>query len=172
MGRARQTHRAYINTPLGTALIEGSEAGITRVTIGPEVPESKEIPASLVPVCRQLKAYFEGYLREFDIPLSPEGTDFQKKVWKALMEIPFGRTISYGELAAGLGNPGAVRAVASANAQNPIWILIPCHRVVGTDGDLRGYAGGLHRKQWLLNHESEAYQYSLFPGGQTAEMDL
>lgn len=163
---------AYISTPLGTAFIQGSEAGITRLTVGSERPVSDQVPVSLIPVYRQLKAYFEGHLREFDIPLSPEGTDFQKKVWKALMEIPFGRTISYGELAAGFGNPGAVRAVASANAQNPIWILIPCHRVVGTDGDLRGYAGGLHRKQWLLNHESEAYQYSLFPGGQTAERDL
>ncbi|MFZ9010543.1 MAG: methylated-DNA--[protein]-cysteine S-methyltransferase [Anaerohalosphaeraceae bacterium] len=164
--------RAYINTPLGTALIEGSEAGITRVTIGPEVPESKEIPASLVPVCRQLKAYFEGQLKEFDVHLYPEGTTFQKKVWQRLTEIPFGSTISYGELAASLGNHGAVRAVASANAQNPIWVLIPCHRVVGADGDLRGYAGGLHRKQWLLNHESEAYQYSLFSGRQKTGSDM
>jgi methylated-DNA-[protein]-cysteine S-methyltransferase len=164
--------RAYINTPLGTALIEGGEAGITRLTVGPEMPESDPVPVSLIPVYRQLKAYFEGHLRKFDIPLSPEGTDFQKKVWKALMEIPFGKTLSYTELAASLGNRGAVRAVASANAQNPIWILIPCHRVVGADGDLRGYAGGLHRKQWLLNHESGAYQYSLFPVAQTAGREL
>lgn len=164
--------RAYIETPLGTALIEGTKDGITGLTIGPDRPETGQVPNSLIPVFRQLKAYFKGQLREFDVPLAPEGTDFQKRVWLALLEIPFGSTVSYGELAAGLGNPGAVRAVASANSQNPIWILIPCHRVVGADGDLRGYAGGLHRKQWLLNHESESYQYSLFPGGQTAQIDL
>ena len=164
--------KAYLWTPLGTAFIEGGETGIARITIGDERQESQQVPRSLVPVCRQLKAYFEGQLREFDVLLSPEGTAFQKEVWQALLEIPFGKTVSYGEVAAGLGNPGAVRAVASANAQNPIWILIPCHRVVGADGDLRGYAGGLHRKKWLLNHESLAYQYSLFPGKQTTRSDL
>ena len=164
--------RAYIHTPLGTAQITGNEAGITHLTIGDSRPERNLIPSSLDQVCKQVNAYFEGHLKHFDIPVLPEGTTFQKKVWKALMEIPYGSTISYGDLAAQLGNPGAVRAVASANAVNPIWILIPCHRVVGSDGALRGYAGGLYRKKWLLDHESGSGQYSLFPGEQTTRSDL
>ena len=150
----------------------GDESGISQLTLGDKKPQSEVIPAALAPVSRQLDAYFRGDLTQFDIAVRPEGTAFQKKVWKALMEIPFGNTISYRDLAAELGNPGAVRAVASANAQNPIWILIPCHRVVGSDGALRGYAGGLHRKKWLLDHENGSCQYSLFPGKQTARSDL
>lgn len=164
--------QAYIRTPLGTALIEGTDNGITRLTISDSNLERNLIPSSLGLVCEQVNAYFEGHLKQFDIPVLPEGTAFQNKVWKALMEIPFGSTISYGDLAAQLGNPGAVRAVASANALNPIWILIPCHRVLGSDGALRGYAGGLHRKKWLLDHESGSEQYSLFPREQTTRSDL
>jgi methylated-DNA-[protein]-cysteine S-methyltransferase len=164
--------RAFIQTPLGTASILGGESGISHLTIGDSGPHNDFIPSSLLPVYRELNAYFNGGLKQFDIPLLPEGTPFQKKVWQALTEIPFGSTISYGELAAHLGNPGAVRAVASANAQNPIWILIPCHRVVGSDGALTGYAGGLHRKKWLLDHESCFHQYSLFPEKQTPRSDL
>ncbi len=149
-------------TPLGTALIEGSDAGISRLEIRSEVSESTTVPNALLPACTQLKAYFEGNLREFDLLLNPEGTDFQKRVWNALLEIPYGRTVSYADLAARLGDSGAVRAVASANAHNPIWILIPCHRVIGSDGSLKGYAGGLGRKRWLLNHESGSCQHSLF----------
>ena len=159
--------QALIQTPLGTALLTGSEAGITELSIGERRPVSAEVPLSLIPVCRQLKAYFNGELRQFDVTLLPGGTPFQKRVWKALGEIPFGSTISYGELAASLGNPGAVRAVAAANARNPIWVLIPCHRVIGSDGSLTGYAGGLHRKKWLLDHESGSRQFSLFPEQQT-----
>jgi len=164
--------KAFLQTPLGTASITGDESGISQLTLGDEKPQSEVIPAALIPVCRQLEAYFLGDLTQFDVAVRPEGTAFQKKVWKALMEIPFGSTVSYGDLAAELGNPGAVRAVASANAQNPIWILIPCHRVVGSDGALRGYAGGLHRKKWLLDHENGSCQYSLFQGEQTARSDL
>jgi len=164
--------RAFLQTPLGTASITGDESGISQLTIGDEKPKSEVIPSALMPVCRQLEAYFRGDLTQFDVAVRPEGTAFQKKIWKALMEIPFGSTVSYGDLAAELGNPGAVRAVASANAQNPIWILIPCHRVVGSDGALRGYAGGLHRKKWLLDHERGSCQYSLFPGEQTTRSDL
>lgn len=151
--------------------MEGSELGIVRLTLTEARPEQKGIPASLSEACNQLKAYFRGERTQFDVPLLPEGTDFQKTVWKKLMEIPYGSTLSYGELAASLGNPGAVRAVASANAQNPIWILIPCHRVVGSDGTLKGYAGGLDRKKWLLDLESGSRQFSLFPGKQTGRSD-
>lgn len=101
----------------------------------------------------QLGEYFAGRRTSFDLPLAPRGTQHQEAVWKALCEIPFGETRSYGELAAHLGRPGAARAVGSANGQNPISIVIPCHRVVGADGSLTGYAGGTARKQWLLRHE-------------------
>ena len=103
-------------------------------------------------VTRELDAYFRGTLTTFTVPLAPNGTTFQKQVWNALLDIPFGSTTTYGALAKLLGNPGAMRAVGAANGANPIWLLIPCHRVVGSQG-LHGYAGGLDRKAWLLRHE-------------------
>jgi methylated-DNA-[protein]-cysteine S-methyltransferase len=102
---------------------------------------------------RQLTAYFAGELSEFDLPLAPEGTDFQKIVWKALLDIPFGGTESYGSLAKRINHDGAARAVGLANGHNPIGIVIPCHRVIGANGSLTGYGGGIERKQWLLQHE-------------------
>ncbi|TDN87355.1 methylated-DNA-[protein]-cysteine S-methyltransferase [Salegentibacter sp. 24] len=110
----------------------------------------------------QLESYFKGNLEKFDLKLKPEGTDFQQKVWKAISAIPFGKTCSYLELSRKLGDEKAIRAVASANGKNPIWVIIPCHRVIGSDGTLTGYAGGIHRKQWLLNHENNISQLSLF----------
>jgi len=101
----------------------------------------------------QLKAYFNGTLEEFSLPLRPEGTDFQQKVWEQLQTIPYGQTISYGEVAEKLGDSNKVRAVGSANGQNPISIVIPCHRVIGANGALVGYGGGIDRKKWLLQHE-------------------
>ena len=103
----------------------------------------------------QLAAYFEGELQDFDLPLAAQGTEFQQRVWKALREIPYGVTISYGELARRIGQPQAARAVGLANGQNPIAIVVPCHRVIGADGSLTGYGGGLARKRWLLAHESK-----------------
>ena len=120
------------------------------------------IPAALEEAVRQLQEYFEGNRTEFTFKLNPSGTDFQKKVWDALLEIPFGKTISYLDLSKRLGDVKAIRAVASANGKNPLWIVVPCHRVIGTNGDLTGYAGGLHRKKWLLEHESPAKQTALF----------
>jgi methylated-DNA-[protein]-cysteine S-methyltransferase len=113
-------------------------------------------PASpILARCRdQLTAYFQGQLRTFDLPLDPTGTDFQQRVWRELRRIPFGATSTYGALARQLGNPGASRAVGSANGHNPISIVVPCHRVVGSDGSLTGYGGGLERKKWLLAHEA------------------
>jgi methylated-DNA-[protein]-cysteine S-methyltransferase len=101
----------------------------------------------------QLAAYFAGELTEFDLRLAPRGTEFQRRVWAALRAVPYGRTASYGQLAADLGNPGAARAVGMANGRNPIAIVVPCHRVIGTDGRLTGYGGGLDRKRRLLDHE-------------------
>lgn len=101
----------------------------------------------------QLQAYFAGELRDFDLPLAAEGTPFQQRVWRALCDIAYGETISYGELARRIGQPTASRAVGLANGQNPIAIVVPCHRVIGADGSLTGYGGGLERKRWLLAHE-------------------
>lgn len=120
------------------------------------------IPAVLKDAVEQLEEYFEGNRTVFELQLNPSGTDFQKKVWEALLQIPFGKTISYLELSKQLGDVKAIRAVASANGKNPLWIVVPCHRVIGTNGDLTGYAGGLHRKKWLLEHESPAKQTTLF----------
>ncbi len=116
-------------------------------------------------VCEQLQAYFAGDLREFEIPLAPHGTDFQKKVWRELGRIPFGDTISYGELARRIGRPTASRAVGAANGQNPISIIVPCHRVIGANGTLTGYGGGLDRKKWLLEHEAGVMQPDCFAVG-------
>ena len=102
----------------------------------------------------QLDRYFKGELTEFDLELDPEGTDFEKCVWNELRRIPYGSTTTYGEIAARLGDLNATRAVGTANARNPIAVVIPCHRVIGADGELTGYAGGLHRKRWLLAHEA------------------
>jgi methylated-DNA-[protein]-cysteine S-methyltransferase len=101
----------------------------------------------------QLDEYFDGQRQDFDVDLGPAGTDFQQTVWKALCEIPYGQTVSYGELARRVGNPKASRAVGLANGRNPISIVVPCHRVIGANGSLTGYGGGLHRKEWLLAHE-------------------
>ena len=102
---------------------------------------------------RQLQEYFFGKRREFDLPLQLNGTDFQRSVWRELTLIPFGKTLSYGQLAKNLGNSNASRAVGLANGRNPIAIIVPCHRVIGSDGSLTGFGGGIDRKQWLLRHE-------------------
>jgi methylated-DNA-[protein]-cysteine S-methyltransferase len=107
-------------------------------------------------VREQLDAYFGGEFESFDLDLDPRGTPFQRRVWEALLEIPFGETISYSELARRLGDPKLVRAVGVANGRNPISVVIPCHRVIGADGSLVGYGGGLERKRWLLEHEAVA----------------
>ena len=152
-----------INSPLGYAKIIGDENGITQVSIlNTEEQITDIIPHELEDCANQLQDYFEGTLKTFNLNLNPEGTEFQKKVWKLLEDIPSGKTISYLQLSKQLGDPKAIRAVANANSKNPLWIIIPCHRIIGSDGNLTGYAGGLHRKQWLLNHESENKQQTLF----------
>ena len=152
---------AVIKTPLGFAKIEGNEKGISSITVL-EKEGTTAIPEILEDAVYQLQEYFEGSRKEFQLDLNPEGTEFQKRVWDALEKIPFGKTLSYLELAKQLGDVKAIRAVASANGKNPLWIVIPCHRVIGSNGDLTGYAGGIHRKKWLLAHESPVKQQSLF----------
>lgn len=102
---------------------------------------------------KQLVEYFEGERTQFDLPVNPKGTDFQQRVWQVLLDIPYGKTITYLELSHQLGDPNAIRAVGKANGQNPIPIIIPCHRVIGSGGKLVGYSGGIDRKEWLLKHE-------------------
>ncbi|MBO0352930.1 methylated-DNA--[protein]-cysteine S-methyltransferase [Muricauda ruestringensis] len=153
---------AYIQTPIGTAKLKGDEKGLASITVLDDKKLNGIIPEVLMDAVSQLEEYFNGDRTVFDLKLNPTGTDFQKKVWDALLQIPFGKTISYLELSKQLGDVKAIRAVASANGKNPLWIVVPCHRVIGTNGDLTGYAGGLHRKKWLLEHESPAKQTTLF----------
>lgn len=154
-----------LDTPLGKAHIFGNEDGVEEIKIIEEGDERQNLTLTAQPVItcvKELKAYFEEGLKEFSFPLCPKGTDFQKRVWKILEEIPYGKTITYLEQAQRLGDVKAIRAVASANGRNPLWVVVPCHRVVGSDGSLTGYAGGIWRKKWLLKHEGALRQMELF----------
>ncbi len=152
-----------LKTPLGICEITGDEDGISEIRIVDEERElSDSVPEILIPAVKQIEAYFKGELKDFSLKLNPVGTPFQKKVWQSLREIPFGKTNSYMEVSKKLGAVKAIRAVAAANGKNPLWIVIPCHRVIGGDGSLTGYAGGLWRKKWLLEHENPSSQQSLF----------
>jgi len=153
---------AFIQSPLGITKIEGDENGIAVISVLSEGAATKKTPAVLKEAVNQLQEYFEGKRTEFTFKLNPKGTDFQQKVWQELLNIPFGKTTSYLDLSKKLGDVKAIRAVASANGKNPLWIVVPCHRVIGSDGSLTGYAGGLWRKQWLLEHENPNKQQSLF----------
>jgi methylated-DNA-[protein]-cysteine S-methyltransferase len=120
----------------------------------PDLPERPDQSPPLDEARRQLEAYFAGELREFDLPLAPEGSEFQLRVWEQLRAIPYGETISYGELARRVGDPAAARAVGLANGRNPLPVIVPCHRVIGADGSLTGFGGGLERKRRLLELEA------------------
>jgi methylated-DNA-[protein]-cysteine S-methyltransferase len=149
-------HYHTIDTPVGPLLIAGDDHGLRFVLFSrgrdqaQPKPEWEPDRGTLKEPIRQLTAYFAGRLRDFTIPVAPDGTPFQQRVWKALCGIAYGETISYGELARRIGNPNAVRAVGLANGSNPISIIIPCHRVIGSNGSLVGYGGGLPIKQALL----------------------
>lgn len=152
-----------IKSPLGFTKITGDDEGIQSVTVlNSEEKITDIIPIELEDCVIQLQEYFEGSRKQFQLKLNLQGTNFQKKVWEQLKQIPYGKTQSYLELSKQLGDIKAIRAVANANGKNPIWIIIPCHRVIGSDGRLTGYAGGLHRKKWLLEHENPYKQQSLF----------
>lgn len=154
---------AIIKTPLGAAIIQGNADGISKISVSDEeLSPSKEVPPELRQAVQQLRAYFAGEREDFHLKLNPSGTEFQQKVWKELLKIPFGKTLSYLELSKKLGDVKAIRAVAAANGKNPLWIVVPCHRVIGSDGSLTGYAGGLQRKKWLLEHENPSPQQTLF----------
>lgn len=158
---------AYLNSPIGLLKIEGDEKGLHSVIFidaseKNAAENSLEIPSELKEAVLQLTEYFEEKRKIFSLKLNPRGTDFQKKVWQQLEKIPFGKTVSYKKITNDLGDPKLIRAAASANGRNPISIIIPCHRVIGSDGSLTGYAGGLHRKKWLLEFESPVTQGNLF----------
>ena len=142
--------------------LKGDENGLASISILDQEQSLDIIPEILEEAVYQFNEYFEGTRKTFDLILNPQGTDFQKKVWDALLKIPYGKTVSYLELSKTLGDVKAIRAVAAANGKNPLWIIVPCHRVIGSNGDLTGYAGGLHRKKWLIEHESPVKQQSLF----------
>jgi len=149
-----------VESPIGPIRLTAGATALTGVFMlkhkyGPAgfPEEERGESALLTEAARQLAAYFGGELRDFDLPLAPEGSDFQRQVWDELRRIPFGETTSYMAIAKRIGDPRQVRAVGSANGRNPISIIIPCHRVVGSDGSLVGYGGGLDRKRWLLDHE-------------------
>lgn len=145
-----------MQSPIGSLTLVRDQHGLRQVNFpqngqpAPTDPEWHEDSPAFVEAIRQLRAYFAGELEEFDLPLAPEGTPFQQQVWQELCRIPYGETISYGELARRIGNPNASRAVGLANGSNPIPIIIPCHRVIGSNGKLTGYGGGLPIKEKLL----------------------
>jgi methylated-DNA-[protein]-cysteine S-methyltransferase len=153
----------FIKSPLGITKIIGDSGGIASVSVlNSEEKITDIIPIELEDCVHQLNEYFEGNRKNFSLKLNPQGTDFQNHVWDALSTIPYGKTLSYLQLSQQLGDVKAIRAVANANGKNPLWIIVPCHRVIGSDGSLTGYASGLYRKQWLLEHESPYKQQSLF----------
>jgi len=147
---------AYYRTPVGIDKIMADDNFITAVTITDneefaiEEPESDLIKMAI----KQLDEYFAGERKVFDLPLNQDGTNFQQQVWQNLLTIEYGKTISYAQLSNQMKSPLAIRAIAAANGKNSLWIIVPCHRVIGSDGSLTGYAGGLWRKQWLLEHEA------------------
>jgi methylated-DNA-[protein]-cysteine S-methyltransferase len=156
-------HRTFFTTmpsPLGELLLTGDGRHLTGLymtphTCGPTRDSGWECDdAPFEGAIRQLQEYFDGRRRTFEIPLALDGTDFQRRVWMALRDIPYAETVSYGAIAREIGNPKGVRAVGLANGHNPISIIVPCHRVIGSNGALTGYGGGIERKRWLLEHEA------------------
>ena len=153
---------AYMASPVGLLEVQCTAGGLRSVNFVDERQFEENPNAYNQLTINQLKEYFEGNRTSFDLPFDLEGTDFQKRVWTELLNIPFGKTRSYMEQSKALGDVKAIRAVASANGQNKIAIIIPCHRVIGSDGSLTGFAGGLHRKKWLLDFETPPIQGELF----------
>jgi len=157
----------YVESPIGRLMLTSDGTALTGLYMNLYRNKPSKLPglgddwiqnATIDPLpaaARQLKEYFAGKRREFNLPLRMEGTEFQRRVWRELTKIPFGETRSYGQLAKHLNNPNGSRAVGLANGRNPIAIIVPCHRVIGADGSLTGFGGGLDRKEWLLTHEGQ-----------------
>ena len=148
-----------LDSPIGPLILTGHDGRLTGLHMGPAselgLGTATAAPAAPLRAARdQLERYFAGELTDFDLPLEPAGTDFQLRVWQELQRIPYGESVSYGELAARIGRPGAARAVGLANGRNPIAVIVPCHRVIGADGSLTGFGGGIERKRALLELEA------------------
>lgn len=149
-----QTYTACYWSEIGPFEIVGTSKGLLTITFNKDpLVTDHDLPASITEGLRQLEEYFKGQRQKFDVSLVLEGTDFQKAVWRQLQKIPFGETASYGDVARAIDRPKAYRAVGNANNKNPVPLIIPCHRVIGSDGKLVGFGGGIWRKQWLLDHE-------------------
>jgi methylated-DNA-[protein]-cysteine S-methyltransferase len=149
---------AFVETPIGKLLIAGDAEAVHQIRFAPARPERDWVESPTGPIqeaARQLREYFAGKRTDFDLPLEAQGTVFQKAVWRLLCDIPYGETISYGELARRVGNPKASRAVGAANGQNPLPIVVPCHRVIGASGKMTGFGGGIPVKEALLALESK-----------------
>lgn len=146
---------AYYRSPIGIARIIAEDGFITSVSARDEEYEVLPVDDPLLnEAIKQLEEYFAGERKEFDLPIKQKGSDFQQEVWQQLCTIPYGKTITYGQQSRILNNPLGIRAIAATNGKNHLWIVVPCHRVIGSDGSLTGYAGGLWRKRWLLDHEA------------------
>ncbi len=144
----------YYSSPIGIIEITGNEEGIASLYFIDVKKEDSPVISPILKECLyQLDEYFKGIRKEFGLKLNPQGSEFQKKVWNQLLGVPFGKTTSYLQISKQIGDSSATRAVGNANGSNPISIIIPCHRIIGSNGKLTGYGGGLWRKEWLLNHE-------------------
>lgn len=160
---ALNTFTTYYQSPIGLLRISGTEHFISEIHFMKEDEQvtttaaSVPLPPMAIQAVEQLIEYFNGNRRVFELPIAQEGTGFQQNVWQELMHIPFGKTLSYLELSRRLGDPKAIRAVAAANGKNNVAIVVPCHRVIGSNNQLVGYAGGLGRKKWLLDHEKKIF---------------
>jgi methylated-DNA-[protein]-cysteine S-methyltransferase len=154
----------FVDTPIGEILVAGDADAIHEIHFAPATPHDDWTPDGevLKYATVQLRSYFAGKRRNFDFPLTMHGTEFQRSVWNALRKIPYGETTTYGTLAQIIGRPDAVRAVGAANGANPIPIVVPCHRVIGSNGALTGFGGGIPVKRWLLDHEARVAGHKLF----------
>jgi methylated-DNA-[protein]-cysteine S-methyltransferase len=146
----------FYRSPIGNVVLNVTDMGVSEVYFSDEPVNAVSENNPIAAVCvAQLDEYFRGERREFSVPLDLRGTEFRMKVWRALLRIPYGKTSTYGRIAAEVGNAKAARAVGGANHNNPVSIIVPCHRVIGGDGGLTGYGSGLHLKQWLIEHEAK-----------------
>lgn len=150
-------HVTYLKSPIGQIKITGDETSVNSIlfVFNDTEMEEENINSVLAQCKKELSEYFTGKRKDFEVPISQAGTEFQQRVWNELSKIPYGKTVSYNFIAESLGDKKSVRAVGTSNGKNQLSIIVPCHRVIGSDGSLTGYAGGLWRKKWLLNHEKD-----------------
>lgn len=148
-----ETYLEYFESPIGLIEIGGTSEAVTSLNFVEEHRYGLDTNAIVKEAARQISEYFQGTRRDFNMPIHFQGTDFQESVWYELLKVPFGRTASYQSIARAIGRPRAMRPVGAANGKNPVAIIVPCHRIIGSDSSLTGYGGGLWRKEWLLRHE-------------------